>query len=50
MVPPSMGSSRDFMLCPHPQVAVFDKSKAQGAVDDAANWSCKAANAKVSQR
>lgn len=52
MVPPSVGSSRDFMLCPHPQVAVFDKSKAnaQGAVDTASNWSCKAASEKVTQR
>jgi feruloyl esterase len=52
MVPPSMGSSRDFMLCPHPQVAVFDKSKAdaKGAIEDASNWSCKAANEKVTQR
>jgi feruloyl esterase len=52
LVPPSTGSSRDFLLCPHPQVAVFDNSKAdkQDAVSEASNWSCKASNQKVSQR
>lgn len=50
LVPPSVGNSRDFLLCPHPQVAVFDKTKAgkEGAVNDAANWSCKAPTEKVS--
>ncbi len=47
LVPPPTGSSRDFMLCPFPQVAVFDSAKAKvdGAVYDAANWSCKARKA-----
>lgn len=33
---------REFLLCPFPQVALFDKSKASilGAVYDAKNWSC----------
>jgi feruloyl esterase len=33
---------RDFLLCPFPQVALFDKSKANdpGAVFNARNWSC----------
>ncbi|CAN5239240.1 tannase/feruloyl esterase family alpha/beta hydrolase [soil metagenome] len=44
LVPPPTGSSRDFMLCRFPEVAVFDRSKAgtPNAVYDAANWSCKA--------
>jgi feruloyl esterase len=52
IVPPSTGTSRDFLLCPHPQVAVFDKSKANQAtaVADAANWSCKAPTAAVASR
>ena len=52
IVPPSTGTSRDFLLCPHPQVAVFDKSKAdkQDAVNEAANWSCKAPDNKVAAR
>jgi feruloyl esterase len=34
---------RDFLLCPIPQIAVFDKAKAniEGAVYDAKNWSCR---------
>ena len=34
---------RDFLLCPFPQVSVFDKSRANvpGAVYDAKNWSCR---------
>lgn len=45
LVPPPTGSSRDFLLCRHPEVAVFDSAKAgaPGAVYDAANWRCKAA-------
>ncbi|RZA19361.1 MAG: tannase/feruloyl esterase family alpha/beta hydrolase, partial [Proteobacteria bacterium] len=33
---------RDFLLCPFPQVALFDRTKAgtPGAVFDAKNWSC----------
>jgi feruloyl esterase len=42
LVPPPTGEPRDFLLCPMPQTAVFNGSKAQGAVDNAANWSCKA--------
>jgi feruloyl esterase len=44
LVPPSAGASRDFLLCPYPQVAKFNKALAdkEGAVNDAANWSCKA--------
>ncbi|MEA3301157.1 MAG: tannase/feruloyl esterase family alpha/beta hydrolase [Pseudomonadota bacterium] len=43
MVPPPAGESRDFLLCPHPQVARFDASKASDpkAVYNAANWSCR---------
>jgi feruloyl esterase len=43
LVPPSAGTSRDFLLCPYPQVAKFNKALAdkEGAVNDAANWSCK---------
>jgi feruloyl esterase len=42
-IPTPAGSARDFLLCPFPQVSVFDKSKRNvpGAVDDAANWSCR---------
>ncbi len=34
---------RDFLLCPFPQVAVFDKTKADipGAVYAASSWSCR---------
>ena len=34
---------RDFLLCPFPEVSIFDKSKENipGAVFDAANWSCR---------
>lgn len=42
---------REFLLCPFPQVALFDKSKTSvpGAVYDAKNWSCvsRAAQAKA---
>jgi feruloyl esterase len=41
LVPPPSGQSRDFLLCPFPKTAVFNGSKAPGAVNDAANWSCK---------
>jgi feruloyl esterase len=43
LVPPSTGTSRDFLLCPYPQVAKFDKTQIDktDAVNDAANWSCK---------
>jgi feruloyl esterase len=43
LVPPSTGTPRDFLLCPYPQVATFNKALADkaGAVDEAANWSCK---------
>jgi feruloyl esterase len=51
-VPAPVGGSRDFLLCPYPQVARFDRSKADmdGAVNDAKNWSCMAAPAKVASR
>lgn len=44
LVPPPVGGSRDFLLCPYPQVATFDRSKAnvEGAVNEARNWSCRA--------
>ena len=42
LVPPPTGGSRDFLLCPLPRVAVFNGAKTPGAVNDAANWSCKA--------
>ncbi|MNY27542.1 Tannase and feruloyl esterase [compost metagenome] len=44
LVPPPTGSSRDFLLCRYPEVAVFDPSKAEtpDAVYDAANWTCRA--------
>lgn len=43
IVPPPTGVSRDFVLCPHPQVAKFDDSKSTDpqAVYNAANWSCQ---------
>ena len=43
LVPPSAGASRDFLLCPYPQVAKFDQALADkdGAVNEAANWSCQ---------
>ena len=42
MVPPPSGDSRDFLLCPYPQVARFDASKSGDprAVYEAENWSC----------
>jgi feruloyl esterase len=42
LVPPAAGSPRDFLLCPFPQVAKFNSALAdkEGAVNDAANWSC----------
>lgn len=44
LVPPPTGEARDFLLCPYPLVASFDRSKASvpGAVGEAHNWSCKA--------
>jgi len=42
-VAPSPGEPRDFLLCPYPQVAVFDKAAAsedKRAVFDARNWQC----------
>ncbi len=44
VIPPPAGGARDFLVCPFPQVSVFDKSKADvpGAVLEAANWSCRA--------
>ena len=42
LVPPPSGPSRDFLLCPLPQVAVFNGSSAPNAVFEASNWSCKA--------
>jgi feruloyl esterase len=43
LVPPSTGTSRDFLLCPYPEVAKFDATLADkpDAVNDAVNWSCK---------
>lgn len=43
-IPTGEGASRDFVMCPYPQVSVFDKSKASvpGAVYEAKNWSCRA--------
>jgi feruloyl esterase len=43
MVPPSTGASRDFLLCPYPQVAKFNEALADkdGAVNEASNWSCQ---------
>ena len=38
IVPPSVGDDRDFLLCPHPEVAKFNG--AEGEEADAANWSC----------
>ncbi|MDB5424922.1 MAG: hypothetical protein JWQ29_2338 [Phenylobacterium sp.] len=49
LVPLPAGESRDFLLCPLPKVAVFNGSKAPGAVNEAANWSCKAAPAAKAQ-
>jgi len=39
IVPPSTGTSRDFLLCPDPTVATFN-GKA-GGEGEAENWSCK---------
>jgi feruloyl esterase len=38
------GGARDFLVCPFPQVSVFDQSKANApeAVYDARNWECRA--------
>jgi feruloyl esterase len=43
LVPPAAGSARDFMLCPFPQLAKFNQGLADkdGAVNEAANWSCQ---------
>ena len=40
---PATGPSRDFLLCPYPQKSVFDRAKARvpGAINEAANWSCR---------
>lgn len=43
LVPPPAGPSRDFLLCPLPQVATFNGSTAPNAAFEAANWSCKIA-------
>ncbi len=42
-IPLSTGVSRDFLVCPFPQVSVFDTSKSDisGAVLEAKNWSCQ---------
>lgn len=39
----SSAPSRDFLVCPYPQIAAFDQSKANvpGAVYEAKNWTCK---------
>jgi feruloyl esterase len=52
LVPPSAGSSRDFLLCPYPQVAKFDSALAdkEGAVNEAANWSCKATSQRAKRK
>jgi feruloyl esterase len=52
IVPPSTGSSRDFLLCPYPEVAKFNSALADkpGAVDDAVNWSCQPAGKKLASR
>jgi feruloyl esterase len=41
LVPPPTGESRDILICPLPQKPVFNGSKAPGAVNVAANWSCR---------
>jgi feruloyl esterase len=43
VVPVLTERSRDFLVCPYPQIAVFDKRKASiaGAVYDAVNWTCR---------
>lgn len=43
-IPQATGRSRDFLVCPFPEVSRFDRSKASSrdAVDDAENWSCRA--------
>ncbi|MFA5495573.1 MAG: tannase/feruloyl esterase family alpha/beta hydrolase [Porticoccaceae bacterium] len=38
-VPPAVGEPRDFLLCPHPQVAKFN-AKDPEAVTEAKNWQC----------
>ncbi len=39
VVPPSVGASRDFLLCPYPTIARFNGKP--GGEADAVNWSCK---------
>lgn len=43
MIPPPTGEPRDFLVCPFPQVSVFDQTKSAipGAVLEAKNWSCQ---------
>lgn len=41
LVPPPAGPSRDFLLCPLPQHAVFNGSTTPNAAFDATNWSCR---------
>lgn len=41
LVPPSQGTSRDFLLCPYPSIATFNGSTAPNAVDEARNWRCR---------
>ncbi len=38
-VPPSVGATRDFLLCPYPTIAKFNGKT--GGENDAANWACK---------
>ena len=42
-IPVAGGASRDFLICPFPQVSVFDASQADvpGAVYEAGNWTCR---------
>lgn len=43
VIPPPMGPARDFLLCPYPEIPVFDPTAGTGqAVADADNWHCRA--------
>ena len=43
LIPVAGGASRDFLICPFPQVSVFDASQADvpGAVHQAEHWTCR---------
>lgn len=44
VIPPPVGEPRDFLLCPYPQVAVYDVAAGseKEPINDASNWRCRA--------